>query len=474
MSKSAIDPLAQAQPAKELKIFEMMDCETGEFIDTRKFICDLRYGEIFPHRHEIRRRWKTETPKYICSDCGVPVSLLAGVERNWFYFRHLHEDGRCKARTRGELSQKQINAIRYAATRESQAHILFKTLMFDCLMADQQFSDVQIETVRVSGTEKGKWRKPDVSANREGLLHAFEVQLSSTFLDTILDRQSFYRANGGILIWVLPSFDPTDHGMMEDDILFSNNSNIFVLNEDVAKISIASKRLHFGCWYRFPFEQNRQLTAEWRYEIVPFSTLTLDLDRQRVFFFDYHVEQERVCRAIDEERSTLMAELAAAKERDRRADLIWRLEHFWQKYSGNTEGSIGAWTELLENGEFDNLNLPSHPFHDDKLNPLLDAMLSAKYGTPVGWRFSNIAEVGHHVFDKHRYLFALFAICLKHYGHDDTVAAVDKTGSLRAKFQQARKSPKSERASFALEDRYHPLADLLFPEPHQKLNLWIG
>jgi hypothetical protein len=474
MRKSAIDPLAQAEPSKELKIFEMMDCETGEFIDTRKFIRDHRYGDIIPHRHEIRRRWKTESPKYICSDCGVPVSLLAGVERNWFYFRHLHEDGRCKARTRGELSQKQINAIRYAATRESQAHIFFKALMHDCLKADSQFSEVQIEAVRFSTMENGKWRKPDVSANRAGFLHAFEVQLSSTFLDTILDRQNFYRTDGGILIWVLPSFDPTDHGMMEDDILFSNNSNVFVLDEDIAKTSIACGHLHFGCWYRFPFEQDGQLSAEWRYEIVPFSTLTLDLDQQRAFFFDYHTEQERVCRAIEKKLLIWEAELAAATERERQAGLTWQLEYFWQEYSGNTEGSIVAWTELLENVDFENLNLPSHAFHDDKLNALLDAMLSAKYGKPVGWRFSNIAEVGHHVFDKHRRLFALFAICLKHYGHYDAVAAVDKTGSLRAKFEQARKSPKSERARFALECRYHSLADLLFPEPHRKLNLWIG
>ena len=388
--------------------------------------------------------------------------------------RHLHEDGRCKARTRGELSQKQINAIRYAATRESQAHILFKTLMYNCLKADEAFSDVQIETVRISTTDKKKRRRPDVSAIRNGVLHAFEVQLSSTFLDVILDRQNFYQAEGGILIWLLPSFDPTDHGMMEDDILFSNNSNVFVLDEEAASISITSGQLHFGCWYRLPFEYAGQLSAQWRYEIVPFLTLTLDLDQQRAFFFDYDAEQERVCRTIEEKRSAWTAELTAAKERDRQADLICRLQEFWLKYSGNTVGSNAAWSELLENGDFDSLNLPSHAFHDDKLNALLDAMLSAKYGKPIGWRFTNIVEVGHHVFDKHRYLFVFFAICLKHYGHNEMVATDDKTGSLNAKFQQARNCPKSERASFAVGSLYHPLADLLFPEPHQKLNLWIG
>lgn len=474
MTMPAIDPLVRAQPAQELKIFEMMDCETGEFIDTRKFITGFRYGEIFPHRHEIRRRWKTESPKYICSDCGVPISLLAGIERNWFYFRHLFEDGRCTARTRGELSHKQISAIRYAATRESLVHILFKTLMYDCLLADEEFTDPQIETVRVSTVEKGKRRKPDVSATREGILHAFEVQLSSTFLDVILDRQSFYRNEGGILIWLLPSFDPDDHGMMADDILFSNNSNVFVLNEEVVAVSKSTGQLHFGCWYRMPFEQSEQLCAEWRYSVIPFSKLTLDFERQRVFFFDYDFEEEKVRQAIEEKKAARVAEHIVTNERERRADLVFRLENFWLEFLGYLDGANSAWRELLENGEFDAYNLPYLPYDDDELTALLNATLSAKYGKSIGWRFADIVKVGHHIYDKNKRLFVFFAISLKHYGHSDNAIALDKTGSLQAKFTQVRRTPKSERAAFAIESRYCALVDLLFPEPYQKFVVWVG
>jgi hypothetical protein len=476
MGKLAVDPLVQANPAQELKIFEILDCDTGEFVDTRTFIRGFRYGEIFEPRHEIRQRWKTPSPKYVCSDCLVPVSLLAGVERNWFFFRHLFEDGKCAAKTRGDLNQKQINAIRYSCLVESEPHKRFKQLMYDCLLADDSFSDVQIEKVRTSTTTKGERRKPDTSAIRASLLHAFEVQLSSTFFDVVLERQSFYRDEGAILVWVLPNFDPDDRTMMEDDIFFHNNCNILVLNNEVALLSISEKRLHFGCWYRIPHSDGATYQESWKYDVVPFEALTVDIEKQRVFFYDYEAQKsatKAVLATLKEEEQRLRVEV---RNQERLHDLRLRFEEFWLEHARGKDGTKAAWDELINSncGAYDEFELPQEPFDDDELCALLNALYSAKQLRKVGWKFEDIVKTGHHVFDKHQRYFALFCHCLWQYKNLEAIKELDKTGKLQTKIRLVRKTPLNERRQFQLDNRHAKLIELLFPEPFRHFLEWLN
>jgi Family of unknown function (DUF6035) len=476
MGSSAIDPLAQANPAKELKIFEILDCDTGEFIDSREFIRSHKYGEIFEPRHEIRARWKTDNPKYVCSDCQVAISLLAGVERNWFFFRHLIEDGRCAAKTRGSMNQFQINAVRYNSVVESEPHRRFKQLMYDCASADDSFSDMKIERVRTSTTKKGAWRKPDVSALRGDLFHAFEVQLSTTFFDVVLERQSFYRADGAILIWVLPDFDPDDRSMMEDDIFFHNNSNVMVLNEAIAFQSISEGKLHFGCWYRLPSADGETYSESWQYEIVPFDALTLDIERQRVFYFDHEVEKEAVNLLITERKKAEQKARVEKQSQKRIGQLRDRFEEFWLEHARGKPETSRAWDDLINSnwGAYDEFGLPQNPFDDAELSALLNALYWAKHQRQVGWEHEDIVKVGHHVFDKHQPHFALFAHCLWHFKQIGVVNKIDSTGKLKAKIQSVRDTPISDRQKFKIDTRHSKLIELLFPEPFLQFSSWIS
>lgn len=476
MGSSAVDPLAQAIPAKELKIFEILDCDTGEFIDSRKFIRGHRYGEIFNPRHEIRERWKTDKPKFVCSDCNVAISLLAGVERNWFFFRHLTEDGRCAAKTRGGMNQKQINAIRYDSVVESEPHKRFKQLMYDCLCADESFSDAKIEKVRTSTSKKGKRRRPDASAIRDALLHAFEVQLSSTFFDVVLERQSFYRDEGAILVWVLPDFDPSDRTMMEDDIFFHNNCNVMVLNEAIATKSISEGKLHFGCWYRFPCAEDIKYCEEWKYKTVPFDALKIDIQRQRAFYFDYDVEKEAVNKLIAERESAEQKIRVEKQVQKRRGQLRDRFEEFWLEHARGKSGTSQAWNDLINSnpGAYDEYELPLGPLDDVELSALLNSLYWAKHLRPIGWEHKDIVKVGHHVFDKHRRHFALFAHCLWHFKQIGAVKAIDTTGKLQAKIRSLRATPTVDRQAFKTDAHYTKLIELLFPEPYQKFSSWIS
>jgi hypothetical protein len=63
----------------------------------------------------------------------------------------------------------------------------------------------------------------------------------------------FYRDVGAHLIWVLASFSEDYRRMTTDDLLFSNNSNVFVVDEETVRLSEEAKRFHLRCHYRIPF-----------------------------------------------------------------------------------------------------------------------------------------------------------------------------------------------------------------------------
>ncbi len=81
----------------------------------------------------------------------------------------------------------------------------------------------------VCSADGSQRRRPDISATwRGGLRVVFEAQLKTTFLDVVVRRRVFYRDQGALLVWILRSFDPFDRRLTVDDLLFKNNSNIFV------------------------------------------------------------------------------------------------------------------------------------------------------------------------------------------------------------------------------------------------------
>jgi hypothetical protein len=57
------------------------------------------------------------------------------------------------------------------------------------------------------GAISGEWRKPDVRATYNDVNIAFEIQLSTTYLDVIVGRRQFYLEQGGLLFWIFALFD---------------------------------------------------------------------------------------------------------------------------------------------------------------------------------------------------------------------------------------------------------------------------
>jgi len=296
-----IDPRASATPVDDPEIVEVIDLIAGDIRNVREFISGHRYGDLIAARVEFREALKNQKPHHICAICGTTVYLVANMHKR-FFFKHKVEDGSCPAITRGSLTEAEIRARKYHGLRESEAHKRFKRLIERSLSADPAFvtESIQPEKRWNSAHDPKKWRKPDVQATSAKGRFAFEAQLSTTFLDVVVSRRLFYRDEGAHLVWVLASFSPDYRRMTTDDLLFSNNSNVFVIDEETVRIFEETKRFHLRCHYRSPYCENDSVEETWQEEIVPFSEIKKELDRQRVYHFDYETEERECIAALDD------------------------------------------------------------------------------------------------------------------------------------------------------------------------------
>ena len=85
------------------------------------------------------------------------------------------------------------------------------------------------------------WRKPDVIAKYNNLNIVFELQLSTTFISVVVQRDIFYRLNDYFIIWVF-NFDDNQKyvdltNLMCKDIYYANKRNVFIFDAEAQQAS---------------------------------------------------------------------------------------------------------------------------------------------------------------------------------------------------------------------------------------------
>lgn len=178
------------------------------------------------------------------------------------------------------------------------------------LSADAAFADVCEEKSWRSTSSPHQRRQPDAQARLGDVRIAFEIQLSTTFLDVVVGRREFYRGENAMLIWIMGHFDPEYRRLTTDDMLFSNNANMLVVDEQTAALSEASGIFHLRCIHRRPGRDSHGITGVWEEHVVPIHQLTLDVGDQRAFLFDYHTAELAVLSEIDTEKAATLEDAA--------------------------------------------------------------------------------------------------------------------------------------------------------------------
>lgn len=295
-------------------IEEVIDLRKGVVVPSSVFLeQDPRNVSII--RKEMRTAIHRGEPLVACALCGVPVYPIASKLKN-HSFRHVEENGKCLYHTKGEKNQEQINAYKYHGLKESQPHKDMKAMVIASLTADHKFSSRVIEEETIwKGTDNPKsWRKPDVKAWYDDTPIAFEVQLSTTFLNVVVEREEFYLKENGLIFWIFKQIDLQDPRLFQQDLFYNNNSNIFIIDKETVDKSKSEGRFIARCFYHVPTYSEGTIRDTWKSKLVGFDELKLDVQNQQAYFFDY--------------QKALQEAVVYQKEK-RKEDLREAFEQFW-------------------------------------------------------------------------------------------------------------------------------------------------
>lgn len=158
-------------------------------------------------RTQVHQAHAQGASRFLCAYCNSPVYLAgrpAGPEvprdgRGAFFKHYSNPDAPpCPHRTDNNLHD--VGAQQFCGQQEGSTHETLKHALAECLSQDPRFFEVQVEK-RVTSTD-GSWRVPDVSAVFADQLIAFDLQLATLPIATILERDKFYLANSVHHVWL--------------------------------------------------------------------------------------------------------------------------------------------------------------------------------------------------------------------------------------------------------------------------------
>jgi len=460
--------LGVARAVVDPAITEVIDLDTGEIVDAAVFITAFLYQDLIEERGRVVARMIAGQPRLVCSSCHVPVYLVSRPEQHIFYFRHRHEDGSCPAQTRSPLGYDEICARKYNGLRESAPHKAIKALILRSLDADPAFGKSLAER-RWRGTDgSGAYRQPDVQTVHTSGAVALEVQLSTTFLSVVVGRREFYRQEGGLLLWIFGGFDPAYRLLTTDDLLFANNSNVFVVDDETTRLSEKCGAFHLRCHHRRPLREGDRLRDQWEERIVAFADLVQDRDGQRVYAFDYAGAEAAL-------RAEIAAEVAAWVETCARNDREDFLE-FWQAHGRgfrHTPETRAIWANLRARFAARGVDLPLYPDLDAEAAAMVSALLSAREGRPLTWRYAKLVQVAHLLAESHPAQLVAFGHALKAYKRGDQIAAEDGTGRWRDRAAAIAVRMRASDPALMPDATLQPLMRFLFPEVAARVDAYL-
>ena len=438
-----MNPLVVETP----EIPEVLDLELGTY-RTLSDVVGIDYDAAMQTRHRIKDAQLSGRPLYACAECCVPVTLLMHPESRRLYFKHTLEDGRCSAVTRGAYDHDEINARKYNGAKESRLHLSMKRHLTNSLLADTRFSDIHVER-RWNGPVTGVWRKPDVQAVYSGadglsVRVAFEIQLSTTYLDIIVERRRFYLEQGGLLFWIFAEFNESGRKLTQDDVFYNNNQNAFIVNEATSTESVELTSFQLECIWAEPSTQGAAPLL--KRATVPFEKLVLNREKQQAYYFDFYGQKEALRAAelklLEPVRNAFEAAWIAADTDGRPVGAIWQ-----EFYRGVRAAGV-----LLP-------NYPKDPYHI-----IVSALYTAKHGRVIGWGFKKFIEVAHRVAGGHPSLLPLFRIALRVYKRGPQIHQEDKTGRWKRRVEEYKIAIVAGDPKYSHDGQYDEAIAILFPE----------
>ena len=323
-------------------ILEIFDTKEGDIIESESFFKRPEH-ELIRWRRIFEESILTGEHRFICTNCRQDVKISGRkYERGQVaFFSHLHDSDYCEIKTTTGLSKEQIEARKYGLVAESDRHKRLKKLIHNALdgyaSRRKGVTDV-VEEKRVnSNLPYMNWRKPDVMARYNNLNIVFELQLSTTFISVVVQRDIFYRLNDYFIIWVF-NFDDNQKyvdltNLMCKDIYYANKRNVFIFDIEAQQASEEREELVLKCnwldtdntWHYSPTKGNGNGI------LITLDELNYDTETAKPYYFDaetpyYEIHPEVKERILKEERSKqqMIEDLQARASREAEEAIVKR------------------------------------------------------------------------------------------------------------------------------------------------------
>lgn len=414
---------------------DVLDLRNGKNMNADTFFSRPE-AEIFADRRTLEEAAQRNEKTLVCAICRQALKIRGNRDGRFsIHFAHLYDSGDCPIKTGKKYSADEILRMKYNGAKESDLHIQLKNAIADTIRKDNRFSNIDVDkTFRTEGLLK-EWKRPDVAAVFNDKRIVFEVQLSTTFLSLIVQREMFYLRNNTFIMWVFNEFE-TDidaQRFSEKDIIYSNNHNAFMVNDETLRLSEEEGKFLLYCFYQRPLSSGRLI---WEKDLISFDDITFDHQTFKVYYFDTNQERER-----------LKAEAIRLQAQD--------FEEFWinRQSIGYEEKRDGL---LKFQATLKNRNI-IFDYYDDTLAKILDALFTLKYKKMIGYDFKNFISLANNILEYRKPYGELFLRALKHFKLARTVLDEDKKGTFLKKVESLRSQQIQQ------NETYDSLFKLLFP-----------
>lgn len=338
--------------APKRTIEDVLNLETGETVNSSDFFkkTDAEIHMTRINQERTIQGFET-TDVLVCYYCKQIIKIKGkpeGEGKTIKYFSHFADTNECHIKTNGKYTKEEVQRIKYNGAKESILHISLKEFIANALEYakenGQPIEDIKIEKIFKEQAISKEWRKPDVQCRYFEKRLVFELQLSTTFLSVIVQREEFYKEHKTFILWVFRNFDLSEdlQKFTQKDIIYSNNRNAFVLTDKAKELSAKNKELTLLCHYQVPKILSETINYSWEHKYVTLSELTYDNTNFRIYFYDSDKQFQQL--EIELKERVEKAKIAAQKAQEEREK-----ERRRYKIQNNLEPIVRLFREFRDN-----------------------------------------------------------------------------------------------------------------------------
>lgn len=297
--------------SKDIRTVEdILNLETGENITASALLDNMDSDDIVLLRRKLRTANREGKPVLVCAECSTKLELrcnkLSRESRgeDFYFFKHYKDVKKCSIKTNSRLPAGVLLARKYENVKESVPHIDLKNCLGYIIEQFHSPEKISIDSkFYFDKSGSGERRKPDVYAAINGKEYAFEIQLNTTFLSVIEEREAFYERNNVSILWIFKHF-PLEDGLQrltQKDIYVPNRLNAFVLDNEMLDLSIKEKKLHLRVYYKTFFVDGWEVCSQWNTEVITIEDLNY-ADNYKPFFYDSFADKENAKQELEQKR----------------------------------------------------------------------------------------------------------------------------------------------------------------------------